>query len=51
MKIKRFFGENFSSNFLELKYISGMLPQTSLKRQAEDVSFHNGMYIVQSEKR
>lgn len=38
-----------SSNFRELKYVSGMLPQT-LKRQAEDVSFKNGMYNVLSEK-
>lgn len=38
--------ENFS-NFLKLKYISDMHSQT-LKRQADDVSFNNGMYIVLS---
>jgi len=37
-----------SCNFLELKYISGMHSQT-LKRQAEDVIFNSGMYLVLSE--
>lgn len=39
---------DYFCNFLELKYISDMHSQT-LKRQAEDISFNNGMYIVQSE--
>lgn len=34
-----------SSNFLELKLISDMPPQT-LKRPTEDVSYSNGTYIV-----
>jgi len=38
-----------SSNFLELKLISDMNPQT-LKRPTEDVSFSNGTYIVLSKK-
>lgn len=35
--------------FLKLKYISDMQSQT-FKRQAGDVSFNNGMYIVLSKK-
>jgi len=41
------FAEN-SSNFLKLKLISDMNPQT-LKRPTEDV-YSSGTYIVQSEK-